>query len=52
MHFENYINGNIDNLDLYLIPDERRSSANRVILNGVNHPTNPIKMRITYSKPK
>lgn len=52
MHFENFINGNIDNLDLFLIADERRSSANRVILNGVNHPTKPIKIRITYSKPK
>jgi hypothetical protein len=52
MHFENYINGNIDELDLYLVPDERRSSANRVILNGTKHSTNPIKIRITYSKPK
>lgn len=52
MHFENYINGNIDELDIYLVPDERRSSANRVILNGTKHPTNPIKVRITYSKPQ
>ena len=52
MHFENYINGNIDDLDLYLVPDERRSSANRVILNGTKHSTKPITMRITYSKPK
>ena len=52
MHFENYLNGNIDNLDLYLVPDERRSSANRVILSGANNPIKPIKIRITYSKPK
>lgn len=52
MHFENYLNGNIDNLDLYLVPDERRSTANRVILNGTKHPNKPINIRITYSQPK
>ncbi|MEE1226400.1 MAG: DUF4270 family protein [Bacteroidales bacterium] len=52
MHFENYLNGNIDDLDLYLVPDERRSTANRVVLNGTNNQTKPIKIRITYSKPK
>ena len=52
MHFENYLNGNIDDLDLYLISDERRSTANRVVLGGTKNSSKPIKIRITYSKPK
>lgn len=50
MHLANYLNGNITDPNIYLIPDARRSSATRVILNGPNHSTKPASIKITYSK--
>ncbi len=52
MHMENYLNGNIKDPNIYLIPDSRRSSANRVILNGPSNQTRAAKIKITYSKNK
>ena len=50
MHLANYLNGNISDPNIYLIPDARRSTATRIILNGPNHPTKPASIKITYSK--
>lgn len=50
MHLANYLNGNISDPNIYLIPDARRSTATRIILNGPNHPTKPARIKITYSK--
>ena len=52
MHLENYINGNISDPNIYLIPDARRSSASRVILNGPNNTIKPARIKVTYSKKK
>lgn len=50
MHLANYLNGNITDPDIYLIPDARRSTATRVILNGPKHPTKPAHIKVTYTK--
>ena len=50
MHLANYLNGNITDPDIYLIPDARRSSATRVILNGPRHATKPATIKVTYTK--
>lgn len=49
MHLENYLNGNITDPTIYLVPDSRRSTANRIILNGPKHSTKPAHIKITYS---
>lgn len=50
MHLANYLNGNITDPDIFLIPDSRRSSATRVILNGPHNSVRPATIKITYSK--
>ncbi len=50
MHLENYLNGNITDPNVYLIPDARRSSATRVILCGPKNQTSPARIKIVYSK--
>lgn len=50
MHLANYLNGNITDPDIFLIPDSRRSSAARVILNGPKNTARPATIKITYSK--
>ena len=49
-YLQNYLMGKYNNCTLYLVPDNRISSAARVILNG---PTsdNPPKLNIIYSHP-
>ncbi len=47
---QNYIMGKYDNCTLYLVPDNRISSAARVILNGPSS-DNPPKLNIIYSHP-
>lgn len=49
-HLQNYLKGMYPNDDIYLYPDSRRSSANRVILNGPAS-NNPPKLKITLSHP-
>lgn len=49
-HLQNYINGNVLSSEIYLIPDARISSANRVVLNGPKHATKPAKIEIIYSR--
>ena len=49
-HLQNYLNGNIALSDIYLIPDSRTSTANRVVLNGPNHLTKPAKIEIIYTR--
>ncbi|MFA7081038.1 MAG: DUF4270 family protein [Bacteroidales bacterium] len=49
-HLQNYLNGNFSSSEIYLIPDARISSANRVVLNGPKHATRPAKIEIIYSK--
>lgn len=49
-HLQNYLNTNISSSEIYLIPDSRSSSANRVVLNGPKHSTKPAKIEIIYSR--
>lgn len=49
-HLQNYLNTNISSSEIYLIPDSRTSSANRVVLNGPKHSTKPAKIEIIYSR--
>lgn len=49
-HLQNYLNGNIKSSDIYIFPDARTSSASRVVLNGPQHPTNPAKIEIIYTR--
>lgn len=48
-HLQNYLNGKYSS-EIYLIPDSRTSSANRVVLNGPKHSTKPAKIEIIYSR--
>ena len=50
MHLANLLNGNIEDADIYLVLDSRRSTATRIILNGPLHPVKPASIKITYSK--
>jgi hypothetical protein len=49
-HFQNYLNGNIKSSEIYLLPDLRTYKANRVVLNGPKHQTNPAKIEIIYTR--
>ncbi|MFA6705032.1 MAG: DUF4270 family protein, partial [Bacteroidales bacterium] len=49
-HLQNYLNGNISTSEIYLIPDSKTSSANRVVLNGPKHSDKPAKIEIIYSR--
>jgi hypothetical protein len=49
-HLQNYLNGNIPSSEIYLIPDSKTSSANRVVLNGPKHLTTPAKLEIIYTR--
>ena len=49
-HLQNYLNGNIPSSEIYLIPDSKTSTANRVVLNGPKHATNPAKLEIIYTR--
>lgn len=49
-HLQNYLNGNIPSSEIYLIPDSKTSSANRVVLNGPKHATKPAKIEIIYTR--
>ncbi|MGP1514729.1 MAG: DUF4270 family protein [Bacteroidales bacterium] len=47
---QNYLLGKYDKCELYLVPDNRISSASRVVLTGPTH-SNPPKLNIIYSHP-
>lgn len=49
-HLQNYLNGNISSSEIYLIPDSKTSTANRVVLNGPKHATKPAKIEIIYTR--
>ncbi len=49
-HLQNYLNGNIPSSEIYLIPDSKTSTANRVVLNGPKHATKPAKIEIIYTR--
>ena len=49
-HLQNYLNGNVKSSDIYLMPDSRTSTANRVVLNGPKHSTKPAKIEIIYTR--
>lgn len=49
-HLQNYLNGNISSSEIYLIPDSKTSTANRVVLNGPKHSTRPAKIEIIYTR--
>lgn len=49
-HLQNYLNGNIKSSEIYLLPDTRTYTANRVVLNGPKHQTNPAKIEIIYTR--
>ncbi|MDD2530196.1 MAG: DUF4270 family protein [Bacteroidales bacterium] len=49
-HLQNYLNGNIKSSDIYLMPDNRTSTAARVILNGPKNSTRPAKIEIIYTR--
>lgn len=49
-HLQNFLNGNIKSSDIYLMPDSRTSTGNRVVLNGPKHSTKPTKLEIIYTR--
>lgn len=49
-HLQNYLNANIPSSEIYLVPDSKNSSANRVVLNGPKHQTRPAKIEIIYTR--
>lgn len=49
-HLQNYLNGNISSSEIYLMLDNRTSTANRVVLNGPKHSTKPAKIEIIYTR--
>lgn len=49
-HVQDLINNNTDDYGLYLIATGSSISANRSIINSFKHPSNNIKLNITYSK--
>jgi hypothetical protein len=50
-HLQQLINSSEKDYGLYLMSTGSAVSANRSVLNSAKHPTNKIKLNITYSKP-
>jgi hypothetical protein len=49
-HLMNYLLGKYSTPDIYLVPNSRRATANRVVLNGINS-SNPPKLKILFAHP-
>lgn len=50
-HIQQLLNSEEEDYGLYLIPNGSAVSANRSIINSAKHPSSPLKLKITYSKP-
>ncbi|MDR0971431.1 MAG: DUF4270 domain-containing protein [Bacteroidales bacterium] len=49
-HLQNYLNGTLNNGEIYLFADSKTSTANRVVLNGPKAENRPIRIEIIYTK--
>jgi hypothetical protein len=47
-HLQNYLKGKYSTPDIYIVPNNRRQTASRVVLNG-RHSANPPRLEITFS---